>query len=31
MERHPRPPAEAIDATITFRDSLSLRRNVPRP
>jgi GT2 family glycosyltransferase len=31
MERHPRPPAEAIDATITFRDSLALRRNVPRP
>ncbi len=31
MERHPRPPAEAIDATITFCDSLALRRNVPRP
>ncbi len=31
MARHPRPPAEAIDATITFRDSLALRRNVPRP
>ncbi len=31
MERRPRPPAEAIDATITFRDSLALRRNVPRP
>jgi N-acetylglucosaminyl-diphospho-decaprenol L-rhamnosyltransferase len=31
MERHPRPPAEAIDTTITFRDSLALRRNVPRP
>jgi GT2 family glycosyltransferase len=31
MERHPRPPAEAIDATITFRDSLALRWNVPRP
>ncbi len=31
LARRPMPPAEAIDATITFRDSLALRRNVPRP
>jgi len=31
MERHLRPPAEAIDATITLRDSLALRRNATRP
>ncbi len=31
VERHPRPPAEAIDATISLRDSLALRRNTPRP
>ena len=31
MKRRPRPPAEAIDATITLRDSLALRWNVPRP
>lgn len=26
LPRHPRPPADAIDATITFRRSLALRR-----
>jgi GT2 family glycosyltransferase len=31
MERRPRPPAEAIDATISLWDSLALRWNVPRP
>jgi len=31
MERRPRPPAAAIDATITLRNSLALRWNVPRP
>jgi hypothetical protein len=27
-QRLPRPPAQAIDATISFRDSLNLRRRV---
>jgi N-acetylglucosaminyl-diphospho-decaprenol L-rhamnosyltransferase len=31
MQRHPRPPAEAIDTTISLGDSLALRWNVPRP
>jgi GT2 family glycosyltransferase len=31
MKRHPRPPAEAIDTTISVRDSLALRRGVYRP
>lgn len=31
MERRPRPPAEAIDAGISLRDSLALRWNIPRP
>jgi hypothetical protein len=31
MQRLPRPPAEAIDTTITFRDSLALRRGVSVP
>lgn len=31
MQRRPRPPAEAIDAGISLRDSLALRRGVPRP
>jgi N-acetylglucosaminyl-diphospho-decaprenol L-rhamnosyltransferase len=31
MARHPRPPAQAIDPTISLRDSLALRRGVPRP
>jgi N-acetylglucosaminyl-diphospho-decaprenol L-rhamnosyltransferase len=30
MKRHPRPPAEAIDATISLRDSLALRQGVYR-
>lgn len=30
MTRRPRPPAEAIDATISLRDSLALRRGAPR-
>jgi GT2 family glycosyltransferase len=28
MQRLPRPPADAIDATISFRDSFTLRRGV---
>jgi GT2 family glycosyltransferase len=31
MARLPRPPAEAIDATISMRDSLALRRGVYQP
>jgi N-acetylglucosaminyl-diphospho-decaprenol L-rhamnosyltransferase len=31
MQRLPRPPAQAIDATISMRDSLALRRGAYRP